>query len=169
MTPWTTESVEFSRPEYWSGSFPSLEDLRKPGIKPRSPTLQVNSLPAEPPGKPKKTWVGSLCLLQQIFPTQELNWGLLHCRQIPYQLSHKGSPFPSGKGFICKGIRQRDERSSAHFKIVLFVFFILSCLTVYIFWILMVYWLFCLHIFSSIQHVIFFFRQWFSFVCLFLL
>ena len=114
-TPWTTRSVEFSRPDYWSGSFPSLGDLPKPGIKPRSPTLQVNSLPAEPPGKPKKTWVGSLCLLQQIFPTQELNWGLLHCRQIPYQLSHKGSPFASGKGFICKAIRQRDERSSAQF------------------------------------------------------
>ena len=60
--------------------------------------------------------MGSLCLLQQIFPTQELNWGLLHCRQIPYQLSHKGSPFASGKGFICKAIRQRDERYSAQFK-----------------------------------------------------
>ena len=31
-------------------------------------------------------------LLQEIFPTQGLNLGLLHCRQIPYQLSHKGSP-----------------------------------------------------------------------------
>ena len=40
------------------------------------------SLPAEPPGKPKKTGVGSLSILQGIFPTQELNWGLLHCRQI---------------------------------------------------------------------------------------
>ena len=31
-------------------------------------------------------------LLQRIFPTQGLNPGLLHCRQILYQLSHKGSP-----------------------------------------------------------------------------
>ena len=31
-------------------------------------------------------------LLQGIFPTQELNWGLLHCRQILYQLSYQGSP-----------------------------------------------------------------------------
>ena len=31
-------------------------------------------------------WVGSLFLLQGIFPTQELNWGLLHCKQILYQL-----------------------------------------------------------------------------------
>ena len=36
--------------------------------------------------------VGSLSLLQGIFPTQELNPGLPHCRQILYQLSHKGSP-----------------------------------------------------------------------------
>ena len=45
-------------------------------------------LPAEPPGKPKNTGVGSLSLLQRIFLTQESNWGLLHCRQILYQLSH---------------------------------------------------------------------------------
>ena len=37
--------------------------------------------------------VGSLSLLQRIFPTQGLNSGLLHCRQILYQLSHQGSPF----------------------------------------------------------------------------
>ena len=66
-------------------------DLPNPGIEPRSPTLQVDSLPAEPQGKPKNTGVGSLSLLQGIFPTQELNWSLLHCRWILYQLSHQGS------------------------------------------------------------------------------
>ena len=46
--------MEFSRPEYWSGlPCPSLEDLANPGIEPRSPTLQADSLPAEPQGKPK--------------------------------------------------------------------------------------------------------------------
>ena len=35
--------------------------------------------------------MGSLSLLQGIFPTQESNWGLLHCRRILYQLSHPGS------------------------------------------------------------------------------
>ena len=40
----------------------------------------------------QNTGVGSLSLLQGIFPTQGLNSGLLHCRQILYQLSHKGSP-----------------------------------------------------------------------------
>ena len=38
------------------------------------------------------TEVGRLTFLQQIFPTQELNQGLLHCRQILYQLSYQGSP-----------------------------------------------------------------------------
>ena len=37
------------------------------------------------------TGVGSLSLLQEIFLTQELNQGLLHCRQILYQLSYQGS------------------------------------------------------------------------------
>ena len=53
VTPWTIQSMEFSRSEYWSGQpFPSPGDFPNPGIKPRSP----------------------------------------HCRQILYQLSHKGSP-----------------------------------------------------------------------------
>ena len=46
----------------------------------------------EPQVKPKNAGVGSLSLLQRIFPTQELNQGLLHCRRIPYQLSYQGSP-----------------------------------------------------------------------------
>ena len=84
--------MESSRPESWSGLlFRSPGDLPNPGIEPRSPSLQVDSLPAEPQGKPKNTGVGSLSLLQGIFPTQELNRGLMHCRQILYQLSYKGS------------------------------------------------------------------------------
>ena len=52
-TPWTIQPMEFSRSEYWSGwPFPSPEDLRNPGIEPRSPALQADSLPAEPQGKP---------------------------------------------------------------------------------------------------------------------
>ena len=60
--------------------------------QPRFPTLQVDSLPAETQGKPENTGVGSLSFLQEIFPTQESNRGLLHCRQILYQLSYQGSP-----------------------------------------------------------------------------
>ena len=51
--PWTVQSMEFSRPEYWSGSpFPSPGDPPNLGIKPRSPILWVDSLPVEPQGKP---------------------------------------------------------------------------------------------------------------------
>ena len=42
--------------------------------------------------KPTNAGVGSVSLLQWIFLTQESNWGLLHCRQILYQLSYQGSP-----------------------------------------------------------------------------
>ena len=55
----------------------------------RSLALQADSLLAEPPGKPKDTGVSSLSLLQWIFPTQESNWDLLHCKQILYQLPGK--------------------------------------------------------------------------------
>ena len=59
-------SIELSRQEYWSGlpcpspkdgrkeardGVPSPGDLLNPGIEPRSPALQANSLPFEPPGK----------------------------------------------------------------------------------------------------------------------
>ena len=54
--------------------------------------MQVDSLPAEPQEKPKNAGVGSLSLFQGIFLMLELNQGLLHCRQILYQLSHQGSP-----------------------------------------------------------------------------
>ena len=54
---------------------PLPEALPNPGIEPRSPTLLEDALPAEPPGKPKNPGVGSLPLLQGIFPSQELNGG----------------------------------------------------------------------------------------------
>ena len=85
VTPWTIQSMEFARPEYRSGwPFPSPGDLPNLGIELRSPALELDSLPAESPGKPKKTGVGCLSLLQGIFLTQESNRGLLHCRRILY-------------------------------------------------------------------------------------
>ena len=90
VTPWTIQSMEFSRPECWSGQpFPISEDLLNPGIESTSPTLWADSLPAEPQRKPKDTGVSSLSLLQQVF--QESNPGLLHCRWVLYQLSFQGS------------------------------------------------------------------------------
>ena len=58
-TPWiiayqAPPSMEFSRQEYWSGlPFPSPGNLPDPGIEPMSPALQADTLPSEPPGKPK--------------------------------------------------------------------------------------------------------------------
>ena len=50
----------FSRQEHWSGlPCPPPWDPPNPGIEPRSPALQADSLPPEPPGKPKNTGVGS--------------------------------------------------------------------------------------------------------------
>ena len=60
--------------------------------------------------------VGSLSLLHRIFPTQGLNPGLPHCRQILYQLSHKGSPkiqewvtYPFSSRSSCPRKRTRVE------------------------------------------------------------
>ena len=56
LCPW-----RFSREEYWSAlPCPSPGDPPNAGIEPRSPALQVDSLPSEPPEKPKNTGVGSL-------------------------------------------------------------------------------------------------------------
>ena len=98
-TPWTVAlqaplSMELSRQDYWSGlPFSPPGDLPNPGTEPKSPALQADSLLSQPPGKPRNTGVGCLSLLQGIFLTQESNQGLLHCKQILYQLSHQGSPY----------------------------------------------------------------------------
>ena len=61
MTSWTIVhkallSMGFSRQEHWSGlPFPSPGDLSDPGIEPGSSTLQADSLPSEPPGKPAES------------------------------------------------------------------------------------------------------------------
>ena len=54
-------------------------------------TLQPHGLYSSWNSADQNTGVGSLSLVQEIFPTQELNLGLPRCRWILYQLSHKGS------------------------------------------------------------------------------
>ena len=69
-------SMGFSRQAYWHWlSFPSAEDIPHPGIEARSPTLQADSLPSEPPGKLMNTGVGCHIFLQGLNPS------FLHCRQ----------------------------------------------------------------------------------------
>ena len=76
-------SVEFPRQEYWCVCAKSLQLCL---------TLWPHGLHSPWNSLGQNTGVGSLSLLQRIFPTQGSNPGLLHCRQILYQLSQKGSP-----------------------------------------------------------------------------
>ena len=111
-------SMGFSRQEYWSGlPFPIPGDLPETGIEPGSPALLSDSLPSEPPGKPfipsesESCSVVSHflqpmdCIVHGILQARILEWvafpffresltqgsnpGLLHCRQILYQLSQQ--------------------------------------------------------------------------------
>ena len=67
-----------------------LEDLPNPGIEPRSPTLQANSLPSEPQGKPKNTGVGSLSFSRDLpNPGIEPGSPALQADSLPTELSGK--------------------------------------------------------------------------------
>ena len=65
-----------------------------------SDSLQPHGLYSSWNSPDQNTGVGSLSLLQRIFPTQGLNPSLSHCRQILYQMSHKGSPRILGLGSL---------------------------------------------------------------------
>ena len=82
----------FSRQEYWSGlPCPPPGDLPNPGIKPRSPALQEDSLPYELPGNPMNTGMGSQSLLYGIFLTQELNQSQWKEDSLPAELPEKSN------------------------------------------------------------------------------
>ena len=71
-------------------------------------------LPPEPQGTPQNSGVGSQSLLQGIFLSQELNLGLLHCRWILYQLSHRGiKKVVVGDGHIC-GFGEEEFSANKH-------------------------------------------------------
>ena len=102
-------------------AIPSPGDLPNPEIELGSPALQVDSLPSELQGKCKNTGMGSLSLLEGTFPTQELNWGLLHCRWILYPLSHRGSPraFLTFQRVPCPTFLSIPTTSSCHLSSLL--------------------------------------------------
>ena len=85
---YTVRGILHSRILEWI-AFPSPGDLPNSEIEPRSPSLQADSLPVELQRKLKNTGVGSLSLLQGIFPTQELNPGVPRWRWTLYCLSHR--------------------------------------------------------------------------------
>ena len=66
-------------------------DLPNPGIKPRSPALQADSLPFKPPGKPTNTGVGTLSLLQGDLPNPGIEPGspVLQADSLPAELPGK--------------------------------------------------------------------------------
>ena len=75
-------SMGFSRQEYWSGlPFPSPGDLPHPGIEPRSPTLQADTLTSEPPGTPLTFWRWML-LSQFTDEETEAQWMRLECPRL---------------------------------------------------------------------------------------
>ena len=97
---------------------PSSRDLPNPGIKPRSPSLQVNSLKAEKPnkgspqGKPNNTGAGSLFLLQWIFPIQESSWGSPILQADYLQQSYQGSPGSTATFPFCPCLDRPMRRKS---------------------------------------------------------
>ena len=100
-TPWTIACTrlfypwDFSRQEYQSGlPFSSPGDLPDPGIEPRSPTLQADALPSEPPGK----------------LSEDLS------RQFPASLDHRETYFSSPPWAPFKGYRRSASHSSTWFN-----------------------------------------------------
>ena len=78
-------------------AFPFSRGSPKPGIKPRSPALQADSLPPEPPEKPKNTGMGSLSFLQQIFLTQGNKTGSPTLQADSLPAEPQGKPIQCGK------------------------------------------------------------------------
>ena len=73
-------------------AFPYSSWSSQPKDQAQASHIEADSSPAEPPGKPKNARVGSLSLLQQSFPTQELNWCLEFCRRNLSQLCYQERP-----------------------------------------------------------------------------
>ena len=74
-------------------AFPFSRGSSQQGLNSGSPTLQVDSLPSDPAGKPKNTGVGSPSLLQGIFPAQGLNPGspALQADSLPWVTREAGA------------------------------------------------------------------------------
>ena len=118
--PWTVAhqaplSKGFSRQKYWSWlPFPSPGDLPDTGIKSRSPALQANSLPSEPPGKPHK-WVQIVCVHAYMLTHVWLfviPWAIAHqaflSMGFSWQKYWSGLPFFFSRGSSWSGIQLKS-------------------------------------------------------------
>ena len=93
-----SNSVIHAKHESLEGS-PAVEEMIESEVKSLSrvrlfatPWTVAYKAPPSMGFSRQKCWSGVLCLLQGIFPAQESNPCLLHCRQTLYRLSHQGSP-----------------------------------------------------------------------------
>ena len=113
---------------------PSSRGSSQPRGQTQVSTLQAYSWPSEPPGKPMNTGVGSLSMLQGIFPRKGSNLGLLHCRLILYYLRHHGPVFIS-KPLIKKQIYIYIFFNLFFFKFLFLLYFTLQyCIGFAIHW-----------------------------------
>ena len=85
MTPMSAEGAERGPPSTGVLSFSRVQLFV-------TPQATVRQVPLSMGFSRQESWSGLPFPLQGIFPTQGLNLGLLHCRQILYHVSHRGSP-----------------------------------------------------------------------------
>ena len=108
------------------GGYPFSRGSSKPGIEPRYPALQADSLPAEPQGKLNITGVGSLYLLQWIFLTQGLNLCLLHWQADSLPLSHLGNPLSTDRKTQTSNVLGSDLYIYLYIYVLLTIFYFCS-------------------------------------------
>ena len=107
MTPWTAAhqvplSMRLSRQGYWSGSpFPSPGDLPNPGIEPRSPALQADSLLTEPREEPKQIHRGDQKVHRGWDDTHRKSTGISAGRGVGAGSSPAPPPSPMRKAGRC--------------------------------------------------------------------
>ena len=114
-TPWTITyqtplTMGFSKQRYWSGlPFPSPWDFPDPGIKPRSPTLQADTLPSEPSGKPKNVQT-TVQLIALISHSSKVMLKIFHAMLQQYM----NWEFPDVQAGFRKGWGTRDQIANIH-------------------------------------------------------
>ena len=103
VTPWTVHGILQATILQWV-TLPFSRESSQSMDQTRVSSITGGFFTSGVTRKPKNTGVGSLSLLQRIFPTQESNWGLLHCRRIllPTELSGKPGCFQKACSYFVK-------------------------------------------------------------------